>query len=102
MEWDIISRATTVIKSSKTWPSAAIHHNLSTICLGGLELTVDVINKQLLAQRKFNLALDGWTSINKIARTSVIAYYINQDQALHEVQVAFANVNRQFVACFEN
>jgi hypothetical protein len=59
--------------------------NLSNICLREYVLTVDAIKKQLPSQNKVSLALDGWTSTNKIAITSVIAYYMDCNWASREV-----------------
>jgi chaperone required for assembly of F1-ATPase len=55
-------------------PSAT---TLSTICRREYALTVDAIKKQLPVQNKVSLALDGWTSANKLAIKSVIAYYMD-------------------------
>jgi hypothetical protein len=60
------------------------------------ELTVDGIKKWLPSWNKVSLALDGWTSTNKLAITSVFAYYMGQYWALHEVQLAFDEVDRLF------
>ena len=74
-------------------PSAT---TLSTICRREYALTVDAIKKQLPLRNKVSLALDGWTSTNKLAITSVIAYYMDRNWALREVQLAFDEVNRLF------
>jgi len=47
---------------------------LSNICQREYALTVDAIKKQLPIRNKVSLALDGWTSTNKLAIMSVIAY----------------------------
>jgi len=52
-------------------PSAT---TLSNICQREYALTVDAITKQLPIRNKISLALDGCTSTNKLAITSVIAY----------------------------
>jgi hypothetical protein len=57
---------------------------------------VDAIKKQLPIRNKVSLALDRWTSMNKIAITSVIAYYMDRNWALREVQLAFDEVDRLF------
>jgi hypothetical protein len=75
---------------------------LSNISRREYALTVDAIKKQLPIQNKVSLALDGWTSTNKLAITSVIAYYMDRNWALREVQLAFAEVNRLFCSCFES
>jgi hypothetical protein len=43
---------------------------------------VDAIEKQLPSTNKVSLALDGWTSTNKVAITLVIAYYVDRNRAL--------------------
>jgi hypothetical protein len=65
-------------------------------------MTVDAIKKQLPLRNKVSLALDGWTSTNKLAITSVIAYYMDRNWALREVQLAFDEVNRLFISRFES
>jgi hypothetical protein len=62
---------------------------------------VDAIKKPLPSQNKVILALDEWTSMNKLAITSGIAYYIDRNWALGEVQLAFDEVNLLFFSCFE-
>jgi len=74
-------------------PSAT---TLSNICLKEYALTVDAIKKQLPLWNEVTLALDRWTSTNKLAITSVIAYYMDQNWALREVQLAFDEVDRLF------
>jgi hypothetical protein len=74
---------------------------LSNICRREYTLTVDAFQKQLPLQNKVSLALDGWTSINKLAITSVIAYYIDRNWALREVQLVFYDINRQLFSHFE-
>jgi hypothetical protein len=59
-------------------PSAT---TLSNICRREYALKVDEIKKQLPIRDKVNLALDGWTSMNKLATTSVIAYYMDRNWA---------------------
>jgi len=53
---------------------------------------VDAINKPLPLRTKVSLALDMRTLMNKLGKTSVITYYVNQDWALEEVQLAFNEV----------
>jgi len=69
---------------------------LSNICWREYALTEDTIKKQLPIQNKVSLALDGWTSTNKLAITSVIAYYMDRNWALRKVQLAFDEVDRLF------
>ena len=80
-------------------PSAT---TLSNICRREYALTVDAIKKQLPIRNKVSLALDGWTSTNKLAITSVIAYYMDRNWALREVQLAFDEVDRLFCSRFES
>jgi len=62
---------------------------------------VDAIKKQLPSRNKVSIALDGWTSMNILAITSVIAYYMNQNWDLQEVQLAFDEVDSPFFSYFE-
>jgi len=66
---------------------------LCNICCREYALTLDAIEKQLQSQNKVSLALDEWTSTKKLAITSVIAYYMGQNCALREVQLAFDEVD---------
>jgi len=75
---------------------------LHNICRREYALTVDAIKKQLPMQIKVSLALDGWTSTNKVAITSVIAYYMDRDWALREVQLAFDEVDHLLCSRFES
>ena len=54
--------------------------------------TIQTIRQSIPEQQKVSLALDGWTSSNKLAITSVIMYYISSDWQLKEVQLAFEEV----------
>jgi hypothetical protein len=65
-------------------------------------LTVDVFKKQLRLRNEVGLALDGWTSTNKLAITSVITYYMDLFWALRKVQLAFDEVNRLFCSRFKS
>jgi len=75
---------------------------LSNIYLREYTLTVDAIQKQLPIRNKVSLPLDGWTSTNKLAITSVIADYMDWNWALREVQLAFDEVNHLFCSRFES
>jgi len=75
---------------------------LSNICRREYALTEDAIKKQLPSWNKVSLALDGWTSSNKVARTSVIGYYMDRNWALREVQLGFNEVGHQFCSAFQN
>ena len=65
---------------------------LSHICRREYSLTVDPIKKQLPTRNVVRLSLDKWTSTTKLAITSVIAYYMDQNWAMWEVQLAFNEV----------
>jgi len=102
--WNAISNLE--LRQSYEWlrddlvlPSAT---TLSNICRREYALTVDAIKKQLLVRNKESLALDGWTSTNKLAIKSVIAYYMERNWALREVQLAFDEVDRLFYSRFES
>jgi len=75
---------------------------LSNICQREYSLTVDAIEKQLPTRNKVSLALDGWTSTNRLAITSVIAYYMDRNWAMREVQLAFDEVNSLFFSYFNS
>jgi len=75
---------------------------LSNICCREYSLNVDAIKKQLLSQNKVSLALDRWTSTNKVAITSVITYYMDQNWALREVQLALDEVDPLFFTAFKS
>ena len=102
--WNAISnlelrRSYKALRDDLVLPSAP---TLSNICRREYALTVDAIKKQLPLRNKVSLALDGWTSTNKLAITSVIAYYMDRNWALREVQLAFDEVNRLFISRFES
>jgi len=96
--WNAISnlelrRSYKALQDDLVLPSST---TLSNICQREYVLTVDAIKKQLPVQNKVPLALDGWTSTNKLAITSFIAYYMDLNGVLHEVQLAFHGVDRLF------
>jgi hypothetical protein len=62
-----------VLPSPSTW---------SNICRREYTLTVDAIKKELPSTNKVSLALDGWTSTNNLATTSVIANYMDRNWVL--------------------
>jgi len=74
---------------------------LSNIYRREYALTVDAIKKELPSQNEVRLALDGWTSTNKLITTSVIHYYFDQNSALREVQLAFDEVDHLFFSPFQ-
>jgi hypothetical protein len=63
---------------------------------------VDAIKKQMASRNKVSLALDGWTSTNKLAIKSVIANWMDRNWALGEVQLAFDKVDHLFFSRFES
>jgi hypothetical protein len=65
-------------------------------------LTEDALKKELPSTNKVSLALDGWTSTNKSAMTSVIVYYMDRNWALREVQLAFDEVDSPIISYFES
>jgi len=75
---------------------------LSNICQSEYALPVHAIKKQLPLQSKVSLALDRWTSTNKLAITSVIVYHMDRNWALREVQLAFDEVNPLFCSRCES
>jgi hypothetical protein len=75
---------------------------LSNICRREYPRTVDAINKQLPLRSKVSLALGRWTSTNKLAITSLIAYYMDLNWALREVYLAFDDINRLFCSRFQS
>jgi hypothetical protein len=87
------------LRSELVLPSAS---TLSNICRREYTLRVDAIKKQLLSTNKVSLALDRWTSTNKLAITSVIAYYMDRNWALRVVQLAFDEVDRPIFSYFES
>ena len=102
--WNAISnvelrRSYKALRDDLLLPSAT---TLSNICRREYALTLDAIKKQLLVRNKVSLALDRWTSTNKLAITSVIAYYMDRNWALREVQLAFDEIDRLFYSRFES
>jgi len=73
---------------------------LNNICRREYTLTVDAIMKQLPSRNEVSLALDGWTSTNKLAITLVIEYYMNRNWLLHKVQLAFDELDSKFFSLF--
>ena len=56
------------------------------------EKTTQAIRDNIPEGQKVGQALDGWTSGNKLAISSVIMYYISKNWELKEVQLAFEEV----------
>jgi len=75
---------------------------LSNICRREYALTMDDIMKQLRSQSTVSFALHWWTSTNTLAIMSVIAYYMDQNWALHEVQLGFDKVDHPLFSSFKS
>ena len=56
------------------------------------QMTIVAIKNQIPRGQKVSIALDGWTSQNRLAITSAILYYISNNWTLEEVQIAFEEV----------
>jgi hypothetical protein len=54
---------------------------------------VDAIKNQSPSQNKVSIALDGWTSTNKLAIMSVIPYNMDPNWALRAAQLSFDDVD---------
>ena len=80
-------------------PSAT---TLSNICLREYALTVDAMKQQLPSRSEVNLALDEWTSPNTVAITSDIAYYVDRNLVLSEIQLAFDEFDSLFFSHFKS
>jgi len=63
-------------------PSASTHSNIRR---REYAQSMDAIKKRLQSQDQVSLALDGWTSTNKLAIMSVIGYYMDRNWAFDEV-----------------
>ena len=94
-----LQRSYNALRDDLVLPSAT---TLSNICRREYALTVEAINRHLLSRNKVGLALDAWTSPNKPAIMSVIAYYMDRNWALREVQLAFNEVDCLFFSHFES
>ena len=94
-----LRRSYKVLFSEPVLPSATTPSN---ICRREYAPTVDVIRKQLPSQNQVSLALDRWTSTTKLTITSVIAYYMDRNCTLPEVQLAFNEVNRLLFSRFNS
>jgi hypothetical protein len=98
MPWDAMSN----LELRRSYQ--ALRHDLVLLSATTLSLiwwreyavTLVAIKKQLPLRNIVSLALDRWTSMNKLAITSVITYYMAQNWPLDEVQLAFGDVNPLF------
>jgi len=80
-------------------PSAT---TLCNMCRKESAKTVDAIQKQLPSWNKGYLPFDGWTTQNQLAISSVIAYCLDRPWALHEVRLAFDEVDPLVLSRFES
>jgi len=104
------SRWNPISNHALRWSYGALRHNLvlpsattlSNICRREYALTVDAIKKQLPLRNEVSLALDRWTSTNTLAITSVIAYYMDRNSALRDIQHTLDGVDRLFCSRFES
>jgi len=102
--WNAIShlkreRSYMTLSSEQVQQSAS---TLGNICWRDYSGAGDAIKKQLLSRDEDSLALDGWTSTNKLAIMSVITYYMHWPSAWREVQIAFNEVDTLFLLYFES
>lgn len=65
---------------------------LSRLLESEYDKTIEAIKHQIPLGQRVSIALDGWTSQNRLAITSVIMYYISRNWKLEEVQLAFEEV----------
>jgi len=102
--WNTISnlelrRSYEALRNDLVLPSAT---TLINICWREYALTVDAIQTQSPSWNKLTLALDGSTSPNILAITSVIAYYMDRNWALREVELAVSGKDRVWISVFES
>jgi len=101
--WNAISnlelqRSLNALRSDLVLPSAS---TLNNICWREFTLTVDAIKLQLPSRNLVSLALDRWTSMNKLALMSAISCHMDSNWALREVQLAFDDVDSPLFSYFE-
>jgi hypothetical protein len=82
-----------VLRDDLVLPSAT---SVSNICRRDYALPADAMMKQLPSRNTGSFALDWWTSTNKLVVMLVIAYWIDQNWALGEIQLAFDKIDCQF------
>jgi hypothetical protein len=88
--WNVISnlelrRSFNALCTDLILPST---NTLSNISHRKYTLTIEAIKKQLPTKHKVSVALDWWTSTNKLAILSVIGYYIDHNWSLRDVHFA--------------
>jgi hypothetical protein len=74
---------------------------VNRICQREYAKTLYATEKQLPSQNQVSLALDGWTSMNTQAITLVVAYCMNRNRAMCNVQMVFDDVDRLFFSAFK-
>ena len=100
--WNVISslelrRTFNALRPELILPCAS---TLGNLCRREYAPTLNAIKKLLPSKNKVSLALDGWTSTNRLAITSVIGYFIDKSWSLREVQLAFDEVSSHEVFWF--
>ena len=101
--WNAISNlelrwSNSALQSELVLPSTS---TLSDFCQREYTLTVDAMKKQLPSRNKVSLALDGWTSTNKLPITPIITYHIDRNLTMRQVQLALDEVDRPCFSYFE-
>jgi len=74
----------------------------SNICQRAYWPTVDAMKKQLPSRNEVSLDFDRWTSTKNWAITSPIAYYLDRNWVLREVQLTFNVVDSPFFSSFKS
>jgi len=101
MEGDIKHRATTCWWCRMTRVGVTVSQHPEQYLPEGIH-TDSGCNSEAIADRnKVSWALDEWTSTNTVAITTVIAYYLDQNWVLCEVQLAFNEVDSPFFSYFD-
>jgi len=101
--WNVFSndelwRSYNTLRSELVLPPAS---TLSNICRREYLLTVDANKQWWPSRNNVSLALDGSTSIIKLAITLVIAYYMDRNWALRDVQLRLDDVDNLFFSYSE-
>jgi hypothetical protein len=100
--WNLISNlelrmSYKALRNNLVLPSGTI---LSNICQREYEPAMHAIQKELPSWNKVSLALDGWTTPNKLPITLVIAYYMDRNCIFCEIQLLFEEVYSMFLCAF--
>jgi len=74
---------------------------ITNICTTEYALTVDAIRKQLPTQNEVTLACAGWTLMNKLVITTVIASYGHRNCVLHQVQLTLNEFDFKIISSFK-